>query len=624
MLNFGPTPRRNAQDDIAAYAEQEMNVRILGFAAGLVLLAGATGAAASGPTVNVDGVVIDGSVNSQNTNVDEYFGIPYATAKRWAPPANHAALASPFNATSFTTVNVCPQSAPVVVIGHTLPQAEDCLSLNVYVPASATPTSKLPVYIFIHGGELQNGAGVEYFPVNLVAANDIVVVTINYRLGALGFLAQAAIQAAKANASQNVGDAGDYGLMDQQFAMNWVKKHIAAFGGNPNKVTIGGQSAGGVSVLLNLVSPPASGLFRAAIVESGAYRLHDLPGQAYYENAYGNAFVNAVLAATANVGSIDCSKLTTSSPANQIVKCLDAATTGTLLTAQQNVFGGFGIAPDTGTLIVPTGLQQAITAGDFPRIPVLIGSNLNEGRYFEPGQIPFATGMSTIVAAGGPANYDLANANAFCSGAVCTYQQEVGLFLQNEGVPAAANTAAFDNSLASTDYKLANYPDQYLAGSAPTADAGLAQIGGDYNFACNGLDAETELSGFSTVYAYEFNDPLAPPIMSSPAVTVAPNDQYGYATASEHGAELQFLFSFPSTSSLSTGEKQLLTTMQSYWGNFIKSRNPGVGATVPKWRAFGTSSEVQSLVPGPANPAPFTTFGKEHFCTVWEPIISAE
>jgi para-nitrobenzyl esterase len=600
-----------------------MNVRILGFAAGLALIAATTSAAAA-PTAIVDGTTIIGAVSPSNSSVFEFFGIPYATAKRWAPPATHASLGSTFNAADYTTVNVCPQNSPVVVGTHTLPQSEDCLSLNVYRPSSASTTSKLPVYVFIHGGELQIGSGVQYFPINLVAANDIVVVTINYRLGALGFLAQSALAASKANTFQNVGDAGDYGLMDQQFALQWVKKNIAAFGGSSAKVTIGGQSAGGSSVLLNLVSPGASGLFRGAIVESGAHQLHNLTTQSAYETTYGNPYVNAVLAATGTVDGMNCSAMTTSSPASKIAKCMGGATLSTILNEQQTVFGTFGIAPDTGTLIVPNGLEQALTAGDFPRIPVMIGSDLNEGRYFEPGEIPFATSFSTVVAAGGPANYDLANVNSFCGGVKCTYQQEVNLFLTNLGIPSADNTTTFDKTLANTDYKLANYPDQYLAASAPTADAGLAQIGTDYTFACNALDATTDLAGFSTVYAYELQDALAPPTLSSPALTTSPNDQYGYATASEHGSELQFLFLFPFTGDLSADEQTLETTMQSYWGNFIKSGNPHVGATVPAWPAFGTKGDVLKLVPGPTSPSAFTTFGKEHFCTVWEPIISAE
>jgi len=104
------------------------------------------------------------------------------------------------------------------------------------------------------------------------------VVTINYRLGELGWLAHKAVHALAANDFQAKGDAGDYGLMDQQFAMRWVQRHIVRFGGDATRVTIGGESAGGDSVLLNLASTTTgAGLFRAAVVASGAFHLHNLP-----------------------------------------------------------------------------------------------------------------------------------------------------------------------------------------------------------------------------------------------------------------------------------------------------------------------------------------------------------
>jgi para-nitrobenzyl esterase len=583
-----------------------------------------SGSATAGPSVIVDGVTIDGAVSSLNSNVDIYFGIPYATASRWSPPHAHAALTSPFDASKFSTVAVCPQNEPVEVAGFTLTQSEDCLSLNVYVPASATPTSKLPVLFWIFGGELENGASVEYNAYNMIAANDIIVVTINYRLGALGWLAQQAFAATKSDAYENIGDAGNYGLMDQQFAMKWVKDHIAAFGGDPSKVTIGGQSAGGLSVALNLASTTTGkGLFRGAIIESGAYRLHNLPSQATYEANYGNAFVNDVLAATGTVGGIACSALTTASAAGDIRKCLDGATVATILTGQEAAFGVFGYSPDFGTLAVPSGLQQAFAGGNFIHVPVLLGTNADEGRYFEPGQIPFLTSdFNLIVSAGGPANYDLANVNSFCGGVKCSYVQEINLVLTESGIPGTENTSSFDATLKS-DYALKKFPDAYLPSNAPSADEGIAQIVTDYDFACNGLDANTELAQFVTVYAYEFNDPMAPPTSAIPAVTVTPNDQYGYPTAAQHGSELQFLFNFPSTSSLSADEQDLENTMQSYWTNFVKNRNPN-GSAAPSWPAFKSTAKVQRLVPGPQASSPFTTFGKEHFCTIWEPIISAE
>ena len=120
----------------------------------------------------------------------------------------------------------------------------------------------------------------------MVAENNIVVVTINYRLGALGWLVEPGLLASKSRASfQNAGDAGNYGLMDQQFALQWVQRNIARFGGDPKKVTVGGESAGGLSVLSNLASTTtANGLFRGAINMSKAvlYMLHDLPSQTAY------------------------------------------------------------------------------------------------------------------------------------------------------------------------------------------------------------------------------------------------------------------------------------------------------------------------------------------------------
>ena len=167
--------------------------------------------------------------------VNVFFGIRYGQAPqgtlRWKPPQ---------------APNPGQGSIVAETIGHTCTQGrpktddEDCLFLNVYTPSIATPNSKLPVFIWIHGGALVNGAGSDYDPSVMVAENTIIVVTINYRLGSLGFLAASVLAATEASDFENVGDAGNYGLMDQQFAMAWVHNNIAAFGGDPQAVTIGG------------------------------------------------------------------------------------------------------------------------------------------------------------------------------------------------------------------------------------------------------------------------------------------------------------------------------------------------------------------------------------------------
>src|SRR5260370_27254163 len=140
------------------------------------------------------------------------------------------------------------------------PTSENCLALNVWTPARGRGADKRPVMVWMHGGGFVNGTSDMYNSRWLAAKGHIVVVTINYRLGALGFLAHPSLGPA--------GNIGNYGLADQQAALRWVRDHIADFGGDPHKVTIAGESAGGISVCDHLVAPGSAGLFRAAIIQS--------------------------------------------------------------------------------------------------------------------------------------------------------------------------------------------------------------------------------------------------------------------------------------------------------------------------------------------------------------------
>jgi para-nitrobenzyl esterase len=200
--------------------------------------------------------------------VAEFLGVRYAAPPtgnlRWTPPQPPTPWSAPMDATQFG--NICPQvTGPWSnVTGAT--GDEDCLFLNVYVPTrNLTDLFKqFPVMVLIHdSGDLQIGAGSFYDPTPLVKKGNVIVVTINYRLGVFGFLAHPTLSAETA-----YGGSGDYGLMDQQFAMSWVRRNIAAFGGNPDNVTIFGESA---SVFAHMASPSATGLFNRAIAESGAH-----------------------------------------------------------------------------------------------------------------------------------------------------------------------------------------------------------------------------------------------------------------------------------------------------------------------------------------------------------------
>jgi para-nitrobenzyl esterase len=581
--------------------------------------------------------------------VNVFLGIRYgqspAGTLRWKPPQAPNPGQGSIVANKFG--NTCPQGRPT--------DSEDCLFLNVYAPSNATPTSKLPVFIWIHGGALNNGAGSDYDPSVMVAENNIIVVTINYRLKSLGFLAASVLKATQASAFENVGDAGNYGLMDQQFAMAWVHDNIAAFGGDPKTVTIGGESAGGLSVSSHLASTntfrglTGRALFGGAIIESGAYMYHDVRSLATYQTL-SNTF--AQKDANAFCGG------------NLTLTCLQGLSVTQLLT-NEGVFGGFGIAPNFGTKILPLDLHTAFSTGQFNHVSVLQGTNANEGRLFEPSFFPTAVtrpGVTAkdIVAAGGAASFDLQIANVLCATpqpftgtpATCSYLQEIQFFLQTLVTATPSNsgpTAPFTQAVvaasgtAESEYPISdfhnfvppttssNFPALINNFGGGNVDEALSQIFTDFVFACNGFDSNRDLSAQVPVFAYEFNDPNAP---SKAGVPGPGSNGSGFTTASQHAAELQYIFNFGSN--FTPAQAALATDMKTYWANFVKTGNPNLGSFViqaasraqpPFWKHFNTQdNQVQLLTPPglltPQGPQPFSTFTTEHFCSTWEPLLT--
>jgi para-nitrobenzyl esterase len=222
------------------------------------------------PVFAQDGPLVDapaGKLQGIETGKIEVFkGIPYAQPPlgplRWRPPNPADRWPGVRQATAFGPVCLQPKSAGVGVYASDLPaMSEDCLTLNVWAPKDA---ARAPVMVWIHGGAFWGGAGSDpLYDGRRLAERGIVVVTLNYRLGPLGWLALPAL-----SAESPKGVSGNYGLLDQIAAISWVKRNIAAFGGDPDRVTIAGQSAGGLSVLYLLASPVARGLFAGAIAES--------------------------------------------------------------------------------------------------------------------------------------------------------------------------------------------------------------------------------------------------------------------------------------------------------------------------------------------------------------------
>ena len=412
------------------------------FAGALILLAGPNvqAAPASGPVVGSPDGVFRGVATS---TMNEFLGIRYAQAPvgdlRWRPPQAPARPTGIQDATQFASH--CPQ--PASPFG--LPSlSEDCLFLNVFTPPRQGNGGDglHPVMLWIHGGALVVGESDDYNPQRLVEQG-VVVVTINYRLGALGFLAHPALSAEASGAPAS----GNYGILDQQLALQWVKRNITSFGGDPANVTIFGESAGGLSTFSNLVSPEANGLFQQAIVESGAYRLN-LPSLATAE-AQGTAFATAE-------GCTD-----------QTAACLRALTVAQVLAGENPA----GYVTNTDGRVLPLSIDAALSSGQFNRVPVMNGSNHDEWRLFVALDDVFAGIIPT------PANYP----------------QIVAATL---GIPVAA-----------TGPIVALYPP---GSTTLSTELALGAVGTDAIFACPAHFASSLTSQFVPTFAYEFNDENAP------------------------------------------------------------------------------------------------------------------
>ncbi len=242
---------------------------------------------AEGLIVHITKGMISGKTDGE---IEAYLNIPYAAAptgeRRWRPPADAASWSGVRDGTQMGPA--CPQPVRLAVVAGGVAnfQSEDCLHLNIWRPKGA---ADLPVMVWIHGGAHVIGSGT--FPIfdgTQLARQGVIVVTINYRLGALGYFAHPALTAeAEADAPL-----GNFGLMDQLAALRWVQTNIASFGGDPARVTVFGESAGAVSTMTLLSMPEASGLFSAAIVQSGV-NLRP-PRSLTEQEALGLAAANAV------------------------------------------------------------------------------------------------------------------------------------------------------------------------------------------------------------------------------------------------------------------------------------------------------------------------------------------
>src|SRR5208337_2488530 len=429
------------------------------------------------------------------------------------------------------------------------------LFLNVYTPSNAVLENLgedhgrgLPVMVWIHGGALTSGAGSIYDPSQLVKKG-VIVVTINYRLGLLGFFAETAIDA---EGHEN----GNYGLMDQQFALNWVRKNIAFFGGDRRRVTIFGESAGGQSVYAQLASPTAVNLFRGAIAESGSY--------VEFQN-YFDFIVTEATGATTGTAQVPAGDAVAAIFSCTTSSCLRTVPAASLVAVQAGTLYPFV----DGTLLTQT-IGAAFAGGEFNQVPVISGTNHDEWRIF------------------------------------VAEQYGLGILLATLGEYDAAEFALWGPFLAATVDGL--YPD------SPANDVNgpeaLGASGTDGIFACPARNADQLLSQFVTTFTYEFNDENAPPAQSSiPGLT--------FPLGAYHSAELQYLFVLDGVPAPFTlAQEKLSEAMVTYWTQFAKNLDPN-SFSQPLWSPYSTSTdEFQSLIP--PTPVVETTFAADHLCGFWD------
>jgi para-nitrobenzyl esterase len=535
---------------------------------GAALSAPAGAADRPGPLVQT----VEGPVQGlTGGGMNQFLGIPFATppvgALRWQPPKPHAAWTQPLNATTFG--KTCAQITELGVFAGPVSVSEDCLFLNVFTPggASRPGAKKLPVLVWIHGGGLFDGESNDYDAGALVKggpAGPTVVVTINYRLGLLGYLGHPALDA-------EGHDFGNYGLMDQQEALRWVHRNIAAFGGDPGNVTVGGQSAGATSTAAVMISPASAGLLHRAIFESGPLlTVAALP----LAESRGAAF-----AAAAGCGQ-------DATPAS--ASCLRALSVPKILALQGTAAGNgpyvTGLIVDGAVL--PIAGDTAWNTGKFNHMPIMNGSVKDEGA--------FTASINELFF--GPLSAD----------------QYVEIVTKTYSGPAGGGNGPPNYKSGTAEAVLAKYP----VSAYPNPSAAWVAVGSDANV-CRHPALNNNASKFVPVYAYEFADRQAPwyfPPLS-------------FAHGAAHTIDIQFLFPgwhggpLGATHNLTVPEQALSRQLVTAWTNFMYSGNPNLTGDKP-WPRYSAGSPIMLSQNVPVSaPMPAADFLAAHNCAFWDTVL---
>ena len=470
-----------------------------------------------------------------DNGVTEWLGIPYAAPPvgplRWESPQPHARWSATLQATAFgdECIQPSPDQGGLPVAGS----SEDCLFLNVWAPPGASATSHLPVMVHIHGGGFFTGSG-NGDNTLLASTGNEVIVSMNYRLGIFGFLADSALGS----------HSGDYGLQDQQAALRWVQKNIGAFGGDPRDVTIFGESAGGSSVCDQIASPSARGLFQKAISTSGEYNTvlgTITPSRAPFEDLESQDCKSALptQAVADSAGTQFASAVGCGSSTANVAACLQSVSTDAVTLAADSPrdgyqFGGLGtIAPTINGSTLTMSLRQALHTGRVNRVPVIAGTDRDEDLVGDPTT---AVGYTQLVS-------------------------------QEYGTHASQVLAR---------YPLSHFDSPLVA---------FRTVAADSDTVCPSLITDRDLSRWMPVYGYELDDDDIPPY----AATGTANTPAG---ASHVGA----WFLNPVSPALDANQQALQDEEVAMVTHFARTGNPSAAGT-PYWPLFGRSRSEMVLAP---------------------------
>ena len=480
----------------------------------LALLVALMARAQAAPIVTADGAVEGISRN----NVREFLGLPYAAPPvgvlRWMPPQPAAKWTGTRPAKAFGPA--CAQIATMGPFAGPPNANEDCLYLNVFSPHAE---AKLPVLVWVHGGGSVTGESNHYDAAKLATKGKLVVVTINYRLTLFGFLAHPALD--------SEGHAfGNYGIMDMQAALRWVKRNIANFGGDPNNVTLVGHSGGASAVAANVISPGAAGLFHRAIFMSG----NSIPFAALAgPEQRGRRFAEA-----AGCTPSDVARCLRDLPADKVL-----ALSGTRLGN-----GPFHNGQMLDGTVIPIQAIDAFTSGKFNRMPIMIGTTKDEAN-LAIGVEQYLKHPNTAMTEADFRGYlDRTYGGNAEGGAEQAYPKDTEAQV------------------------LAHYP---AGGSALASwDAAATDIR-----ACRGQTVARALSAYVPVYTYEFADRTAPSFFPK---------MPGFRPLAYHAGDISYLFAgyhggpdgLPTK--LNATQEKLSDHLNAAWANFARTGNPNGAA----------------------------------------------